>query len=205
MFGFSRGAATVRALTGFIDCCGLVNRKRFITDDDFNEDKFSELIESAIKTYETKDPKKQASFKSTYSIHKDNDVPIHFIGVWDTVSALGFPQDSWFVIKWISSGIDKISDFVWPHHFYNYELTPGILNAYHAISIDDERQTFSPMIWTEEKSNKSTQIVEQVWFAGVHSNVGGGYPRYRLIRCCLTLDDRQSRGQRIGVLSSACV
>ena len=71
------------------------------------------------------------------------------------------------------------------HDFYDYDLNNSIENAYHALSIDDERTTFHPKVWDEKAvwdEKKLNRIpfngyVEQVWFAGVHSNVGGGYPR----------------------------
>ncbi|MDV6345722.1 DUF2235 domain-containing protein [Nitrosomonas sp. Is37] len=180
LFGFSRGAATVRALTGFIHHCGLIDRNhpKLQTNGVFDDEKFKQLVDEAIKCYQVKG-KKADDFKEKYAI-KDNEyapggnLKIKFIGVWDTVSALGFPKDFSMAFELFFKLVDKLSDYIWPHNFYDYDLNPSIENAYHAISIDDERKTFHPMIWNESKTNGH---VEQVWFAGVHSNVGGGYPR----------------------------
>lgn len=90
-------------------------------------------------------------------------VDIAFIGVWDTVDAVGLPFDglSWF--------IDKV---IYQFKFSDRQPSPIIRHACHAISIDDERRTFHPVLWDER--DEKTDRIEQVWFAGVHSNVGGG-------------------------------
>lgn len=180
LFGFSRGAATVRALTGLIHHCGLIDRNNATLNNNgvFKDEEFEKLLDEAFSCYEKKG-QKAIQFKNTYALSDNKYAPngnlkIKFIGVWDTVSALGFPKDSSVLIQGFFSLADKLSDFILPHNFYDYELNPSIENAYHAISIDDERKTFHPIIWDE---NKTQGHVEQVWFAGVHSNVGGGYPR----------------------------
>jgi len=71
--------------------------------------------------------------------------------------------------------IEGISDQFFPHTYYNYNITQGTQYGYHALAIDDARKSFRPEVWIEKGRDPST--VEQVWFAGVHSNVGGGYPR----------------------------
>ncbi len=184
LFGFSRGAATVRAFAGFINACGLVDRNHSSvqTNGAFDADKFQKLVERAFECYQNnKNKPAQQKFKDQYavkeSIHAPNgDLKIKFVGVWDTVSALGFSQDFSLLLKWIFSTAEKISNMIpWlAHDFYDYELNNSIENAYHALSIDDERTTFHPLMWNEKNF---TGHVEQVWFAGVHSNVGGGYPR----------------------------
>jgi hypothetical protein len=58
-------------------------------------------------------------------------------------------------------------------------LSSGIDKVCHALSLDDERPTFRPVLWTEEGyrfGEPPGDRLEQVWFAGVHANVGGGYP-----------------------------
>ncbi|MFP5288962.1 MAG: phospholipase effector Tle1 domain-containing protein, partial [Thermoanaerobaculia bacterium] len=97
---------------------------------------------------------------------------IEFVGVWDTVDAYGLPIDE------LTAGIDK---FVWPLSMPDQTLSKKVLKACHAVALDDERNTFHPVLWDEAKETTSltaTQVEEerisQVWFAGVHSNVGGG-------------------------------
>jgi len=205
LFGFSRGAATVRAFAGFINACGLVDRNHSSvqTNGAFDGDKFQELVEQAFECYQNnKNKAAQQKFKDQYavkeSIHAPNgDLKIKFVGVWDTVSALGFSQDFSLLLKWIFSTAEKISNMIpWlAHDFYDYELNNSIENAYHALSIDDERTTFHPLVWNEKNF---TGHVEQVWFAGVHSNVGGGYPRTGLSD--IALQWMQSKAQAHGLV-----
>jgi hypothetical protein len=99
---------------------------------------------------------------------------VDFIGVWDTVAAYGLPIDE------LTRGID---DWVWPLSMPNYSLSPQVICARHALSLDDERDTFHPLLWDEvaeeqlvKNDPKKAGRLLQVWFAGMHSNVGGGYP-----------------------------
>jgi len=98
---------------------------------------------------------------------------LDFIGVWDTVAAYGLPIDE------MTRGID---DWVWPLSMPNLALHPKVSQARHALSLDDERDTFHPLLWDEvaeetmiEKGQVKKGRLKQVWFAGMHSNVGGGY------------------------------
>jgi len=191
IFGFSRGAATVRAFTGFIDSCGLLDKSKTTEVD------FQERINQALHAYEniSSKPELASDFKQKYAVNGEGYAPdanlqIHFLGVWDTVSALGFPNGTWKTSDWFFKSLDlaskqleKLTDKYWPHQFYNYKLNNSILYACQALSIDDERKTFHPKVWNE--SSREPDSVEQVWFAGVHSNVGGGYPRTGLSNVAL--------------------
>lgn len=174
-FGFSRGAATVRACSGFVAACGLVNGKNM------KEDELQDAVNKALRAYVKikSNPSLAEKCKHTNS---HGVIPIQFLGVWDTVSSLGFPRN-WtntsiglLVINVAFRLLDYISDCIpfFAHRFYNYELTPDVEYACQALAIDDERTSFWPMVWNEKNHSKP---VEQVWFAGMHSNVGGGYPR----------------------------
>ena len=96
---------------------------------------------------------------------RPGDVPIAFVGVWDTVDAVGLPFHA--------------SDFVnltfHRFKFPDYYLSPTVERAAHALAIDDERQSFHPRLWHLRQGDEAR--IEQVWFAGAHSNVGGGYPK----------------------------
>lgn len=138
LFGFSRGAFTVRALTGMLYKVGLLQKGS------------KNLIPYASKIYNAHDNADIATgFKATYS----HECKPHFIGVWDTVASLG-----WFYGK----------------KFFDARLNPDVTNAYHAISIDENRKKFPVSLW-DENNQVPNQIVEQIWFAGVHSDVGGSY------------------------------
>ena len=91
-------------------------------------------------------------------------VPIEFIGVWDTVSAVGLP------VRELALFVNYV---IYSFEFNNHDLGVSVKRACQALSLDDERKTFHPLLWDE--SNETKKRIEQVWFAGVHSNVGGGY------------------------------
>jgi hypothetical protein len=93
----------------------------------------------------------------------------YFIGVWDTVRSLGVPL-----------GYKDWELTLWPHRFHDHDLNPFVRYAFHALSIDDRRQQFLPTVWNEPTKAQETgdpvgQVFEQVWFPGVHADVGGGY------------------------------
>ena len=159
LFGFSRGAATVRSLSGFIHMFGMLPKSR------------PELIDDAWKIYKVDDEKIRKDKSSIFvSKHHNMWVRIRFIGVFDTVAALGVPN------KFMSRVIDHAP---WmKHKFHDFKLSESVENAYQALAIDDERKTFHPIIWNPEI--KDYQKMEQVWFAGVHTDVGGGYEEQKL-------------------------
>jgi hypothetical protein len=90
---------------------------------------------------------------------------IQFLGLWDTVAAYGLPIDE------MARGV---SQWIWPLELPDRSFNPKIQRACHALSLDDERTTFHPVLWNEK--DVPQEQLSQVWFAGVHSNVGGGYP-----------------------------
>ena len=149
LFGFSRGAYTVRSLAGLIRNCDLLKREH------------AGKIPQAYKMYRSKagpDVKSAKSFRTRFS----KRVPITFLGVWDTVGALGIP------IGFFKGFNPK------KYSFHDTTISSSIIqNAYHALAIDEKRKPFKPTIWKRKKQRKTT---EQAWFVGVHSDVGGGYP-----------------------------
>ncbi len=159
LFGFSRGATTVRSLSGFIHQFGILPKSR------------GDLIKKAYDLYEIEDEKKRIQ-KADEFIGKHHTMwtRIKFLGVWDTVAALGLP------FKSVDSFFDRLPFF--KHKFHNLILSPSVENAYHALSIDDERLTFHPTLW--DPKILPYQKMKQVWFCGVHTDVGGGYPEQEL-------------------------
>ena len=99
------------------------------------------------------DDKTAAGFKEVFSRPCDP----HFVGVWDTVKSVGL--------------------FVW-RGFETATLNPRIAHGYHALAIDERRSNFKPTLWDEPAAQNQT--IEQVWFAGVHSDVGGYYDEAEL-------------------------
>ena len=185
VFGFSRGAFTVRTLVGMIARCGVLDRRKLVTTDDLRA-AVSEAYRTYRRSYRTwlgrraqaireklggvSDAQAMADFKARHSLTEADfaavrsplhEVRIAFVGVWDTVDSVGGP----FHIS------DVINTVFFRFKFPDHRLSPIVGHAAHALSIDDARAAFEPRLWQGDPR------IEQVWFAGVHSNVGGGYPK----------------------------
>ena len=147
LFGFSRGAYTARSIAGMITACGLPTK---------NPD--PNLVNKAFDAYRDKG-QRQAILGALgdYGLVKAN---ITMVGVWDTVGALGLP-----------ALLGKVDSLLFG--FLDTDLSPQILNAYQALAIDERRAEFPATLWTSPPS--PGQIIEQVYFVGVHCDVGGGY------------------------------
>ena len=97
---------------------------------------------------------------------------IEFVGVWDTVAAYGGPSIE--IIR-------AIDEWIWPLSMPDYKLSGKVKCARHALSIDDKRDAFMPLLWDEVHEqtlpdfDKDKPRLQQVWFSGMHSDVGGGY------------------------------
>jgi uncharacterized protein (DUF2235 family) len=146
LFGFSRGAYTARAVAGLLHMFGLLCPG--------NEGLIPYMLRSFARrsreaagmehTFEVAE-----GFKATFS----RDCRIHFVGVWDTVSSVGWIWD--------------------PLRLPYTARNPAMLTGRHAVSIDERRCYFTNNLWGAPFEG---QHVKQLWFAGVHSDVGGSYP-----------------------------
>lgn len=151
LFGFSRGAYTVRAVAALINMYGLLPPGN------------DALVPYAIRLLVAINRKPQRDPKDDFSLAKEfsstfsrREVRIHFLGVWDTVSSVG----------WISNPLRL------PYTARN----PIVDTIRHAVSIDERRAFFRTNLFEAiEPGNGHQQDLRQVWFAGVHSDVGGGY------------------------------
>ena len=150
MFGFSRGAFTVRSLAGLVGLVGLLRKG----DLDKMPDVWS--------YYRTKPADRRDEMVNGEWI-ADRRPAIDLLGVWDTVGALGIPGNV----------LGKIGRR--KHEFHDVTLGAKVLRAYQALAIDEHRRSFVPAVW-DTSAPREGQEVEQVWFVGAHSNVGGGYP-----------------------------
>ncbi|HEV2214081.1 MAG TPA: DUF2235 domain-containing protein [Terracidiphilus sp.] len=139
LIGFSRGSYTVRSLAGFISRCGILKNVTWNGLDDL----YTQYLDGKLT--------------------KHSKQPIYFIGVWDTVGALGIPLK----LTWLAARIVR------RHQFHDVKLAPTVQHAFHAVAIDEQRDDFTPTLWQGPFGNQ--QVVKQVWFPGVHSDVGGGY------------------------------
>jgi uncharacterized protein (DUF2235 family) len=191
LFGFSRGAFTVRTLVGLIATCGLIDPAKLP-----GATALDAAVASAYRLYRrcyrTKlaellfgkaDPQRSKGFREKYS--RDCDVTIRFIGVWDTVDAVGLP----FHLS------DLLNSFVYRFKFPDRRLSQIVEHACHALAVDDERHSFHPLLWDE--SGETDGRIQQVWFAGAHSNVGGGYPKQGV--SLITLDWMMTWAERAGL------
>ncbi len=180
LFGFSRGAAEVRALNGMIAAVGVVDGRTL------RDNALEQRVTTEFENYK-KNPQRSDLLDPQEGTNHGS-IPIAFIGVWDTVSALGFPQkwpkQTLFLrfFSFLFNLLDRLTDRIGglEHRFYNYELTPNVLKACHALAIDDQRLSFHPLVWNETDASITKTEVSQVWFPGMHSNVGGGYGRTEL-------------------------
>ena len=151
LLGFSRGAFTVRTLAGFMNKVGLVHK-----DDDYYVPELWDCYEGS------KGPGSAEWTNAFHNIKVPRSCPaIRFIGVWDTVGALGAPG-------FLGQILNKNK-----YKYHDVGLNSHIQNAYHALAIDERRRPFQPNLWSRPDGWSGN--VEQAWFPGVHCNVGGGY------------------------------
>jgi uncharacterized protein (DUF2235 family) len=148
IFGFSRGAFTARSLAGMILACGLPT-----------ENFADGMVDTIFDAY--RDKSQRADLPNKLPSIKLVKPDITMVGVWDTVGSLGIPS--------AIGGIDPIV-----YGFLDTNLHPNIKNAYQALAIDEKRAQFPPTLW--QGPTAPGQTLEQVWFTGAHSDVGGGEP-----------------------------
>lgn len=174
LFGFSRGAYTVRSLVGLISRIGIVAK-----DDIY-------YLPELYGFY-----RKGASRTTVDQFYLDKaierkDVRIAMIGVFDTVGALGIPLEG------VNDLIGKLD--IAEFQFHDVSLSSIVDYAYQALAVDERRKPFKPSVW--EKSSSETKEMEQRWFAGVHSNIGGGYEKDGLANLALhyIVENTRKRG-----------
>jgi len=196
MFGFSRGAFTIRTLIGLIDSQGLVPRE--IDGERVSHADMERNAMAAWRTYRKSSSgfvlptiwltrlvrdlllaiyhrvMRHPPYKDvrTHIDQRRKDVRIRFAGLFDTVEAYGVP------IEELRRAIDVT---LWPISFSNHRLSSRVDTARHALALDDERTSFHPLRFDlsaeeQDQSRADYNRIKEVWFAGVHSDIGGGYP-----------------------------
>ena len=154
VFGFSRGAYNARALTGMLDVFGVFRSGS------------QNLVPYAVSAYARQqrrgrdDPdffKGLRVYAQTHSITRNGHTPVHFVGLWDTVKSAG----------------TLTRQLTWP---FTRQL-PHAHVIRHAVAIDEVRRPFAPYLVYRPSSNHllvdASQDLKEVWFSGVHSDVGG--------------------------------
>jgi hypothetical protein len=204
-FGFSRGAFTVRVLVGLVldqgvirvrpapqpheepaegedgELCDVINGGELRRYARWAYRRFRRVFDQTGLIVELARAMRDSLFRTRDKLFKYapyDDIwripveEIEFLGLWDTVDAYGLPLDE------MTAGIDR---WLFPLTMPDQVLSPRVRKACHALAIDDERQTFHPVLWDEatepqDAANIDDERITQVWFAGAHANVGGGYP-----------------------------
>ncbi|OED36027.1 hypothetical protein AB833_28825 [Chromatiales bacterium (ex Bugula neritina AB1)] len=179
-FGFSRGGFTIRVVMALVATEGLIDRSAM------DERDFNERVNQAYKSFRRNNftpslfsfPWSVLDRNGDYKTSDNIKVGIRFLGVWDTVDAYGLPIDelrrAWDMVVWPLAGRDR-------------ECPSCINRACHALALDEQRLSFSPTLWNEKdqaayqaslgvSDTPFSERVTQVWFPGMHANVGGGYP-----------------------------
>ncbi len=150
VIGFSRGAYTARSLVGMIRNCGLIQPKHLPL-----------RVAMAYGIYRTRDDKADSLTAKMFRAAFSREISIKFIGVWDSVGALGIPVD---VLKDVNMKF---------YEFHDTQLCDIVENAYHAVAIDEHRQEYDVCLW--KPATAAGQKLEQRWFLGAHCDIGGGY------------------------------
>jgi len=163
LFGFSRGAYTARCVAGLIGRIGILRKRQMgAFDEAWAWSKIKRKDQSARQLAELDD-----AFEARFPERAKPN--IRCIGVWDTVGSLGVPPNR-ITGKW-----QPCSNV---YQFVDAELGVRVEHAFHALAIDERRASFPPSIWTLPEHPLVPQHVRQVWFAGVHSDIGGGYDQH---------------------------
>ncbi len=178
MFGFSRGAYTVRSLAGLLRKIGILRRPHV--------DKAHAALDIYRARHIKADSAETERFRTAHSIAWPRlsapftappfDLRIRYLGLWDTVGALGIPR-----LLPISIGLNKA------YEFHDTALSRSVEFARHAVAIDERRAAFAPTLWSNIDAfnpQGAAPRVEQQWFPGDHGGVGGGEAR-GLSNCAL--------------------
>jgi hypothetical protein len=164
-FGFSRGAFTARSLAGLVRSCGILRRGN------------ADRIEEAWALYRSSADKPSGVASTLFRRAYSHEPRIHFIGVWDTVGALGVPV---LGPRWLKPLVKRLNH---RREFHDTKLSTWVDGAFHALAIDERRAVFEPTLWHQQPGaadREPKQELKQVWFTGVHCDIGGGYPNSSL-------------------------
>ena len=184
VFGFSRGAYTARSFVGLLHTVGILERRvaakvhdaielyrRRDTTTEYNNELLCFRRDNANHVCISEEERK---WRAAEGIETQNTplLEIQYLGVWDTVGALGIP--SRFAI---AKAADK--KFL----FHDPSLSPFVKSARHAVAIDERRKDYEPTLWANIdtlnaarniNSNAPDAPYQQQWFPGVHCAIGGG-------------------------------
>ena len=147
LIGYSRGAYAVRSLAGVIDFVGLVRADHATV----------RAVRQAYRHYKTGG--KSPAAKRYREVYCHPNVQIEAVAVWDTVKALGLRLP--IVWRWVQT----------QHGYHNHLLGDHVRNGFHALALHETREAYAPVMWNCPPDWNGH--MEQVWFRGRHSDVGG--------------------------------
>lgn len=183
LFGFSRGAFTARSLAGLVRNSGILRRDH------------ADRIPEAWALYRDRVEQPNGAAATLFRRSYARESEIAFIGVWDTVGALGIPAPGTVPLQPAARRFNRR----WG--FHDTELSNWVRAAFHALALDEQRSAFRPTLWHQQPgSAEEGQELKQVWFAGVHCDAGGGYAETGLSDVTLLwmVDQARRHGLKFG-------
>lgn len=157
-FGFSRGAFTARSLAGLVRNSGILRQGE------------AGRIKEAWTLYRDRNEQPGGAAATAFRRSYAHETEIHFIGVWDTVGALGIPPLGPRWTKPLANLFDR------RYAFHDTQLSSWVKGAFQALAIDETRSPFEPTLWHQQPgAAQQGQELKQNWFSGVHTDIGGGY------------------------------
>lgn len=165
IFGFSRGAFVARSLAGFIERCGLLYPGTPLTVREVFE-RYRLVRKGGPVSKDPYLPDVQWSLDADEELQRYSQrIEIEFLGVWDTVRYHDLPLGSW-------RGLSRSQNL-----FHVIRPAGTVRRTYHALAVDEHRRAYRPELFSVPSSAdmETTTILQQRWFPGAHSNVGGGY------------------------------
>ncbi|KAI9698592.1 MAG: hypothetical protein M1820_007391 [Bogoriella megaspora] len=184
LLGFSRGAFTARSVGGLIAQIGILSKEGL----DYLPEIYRDVLHARDRDYRPKHPDvpfedKPSAADPEYREELERlrlatlDVKVKAIGVFETVGSLGTPRIGWLEKAGIQTAQSK------RQAFHDTRIDDCIENAFQALALDERRSAFQPAVWEKPPGNNTT--LRQVWFPGVHANVGGGYSDQELANITL--------------------
>jgi uncharacterized protein (DUF2235 family) len=171
IFGFSRGAYAARALAGLIGASGIQRRSDSnVFETAWKHYRLNPAERQQPETANATDRKVIADYKSLAGQQAFHDArTVKCVAVWDTVGSYGIPA---------GFGLAALARYftLFTLGFHDTNFGEHVEVGLHAVAVDEHRRPFVPTFWTIKKGQQPKGHVEQTWFAGAHSNVGGGYP-----------------------------
>jgi uncharacterized protein (DUF2235 family) len=189
VFGFSRGAYTARSFVGLLGTCGILTRRSAGRANDavqlYKRREDTDAFRDEVMVFRSdcspdmcvsdEEDAWRATNVPGYQLGSGTRLKVRYLGVWDTVGALGIPAYIAFA-----------HDFNRQYQFHDVSLSPIVEHARHAVSIDEAKKDFAPTLWDNldallaakgTKAGADDAPYQQVWFPGVHGSVGGGGER----------------------------